>query len=290
MNMFITLVIGMFVGMANVIPGVSGGTIAVVFNIYDKLLNSITFNFKKLAKNWKFVVPVFLGMGIGVLVFSKGIGFLYEKFPVQTNYAFTGLILGSIPMISKYMRSEEKSVKKNIVHFVCILAGVLLILGFSLLEKKFGVDDTAAFILPQWTLPLAGKIFIAGIVGAVAMIVPGISGSLLMLIMGVYPIIITAIPSLLVKDTMVQAFLLLLPNGLGILVGLLAGAKLISYLLKKCPTYTYAVILGLIIGSCCTLFPGFKNIKSVGCAIGCVICPALGFCAAYFSSKFTTEE
>lgn len=296
MNILFTLIIGICIGMANIIPGVSGGTIAVVFNVYDKLLNSITFNLKKLAKNWKFVVPIFLGMGIGVLIFSKGIQFLYDKFPTQTNYAFTGLIIGSIPMLFSYLKDDKSDEKrdvnwKNICGIViCVLAGLALILLFNYFENKYGAGDTLNFVLPKWSVPLAVKIFIAGIVGAVAMIVPGISGSLLMLIMGVYPIVITSIPALLVKETFLQALFLLLPNGVGVLVGLLAGAKLISLCLKKSPSFTYAVILGLIIGSAYTLFPGFSEIKSVGCAIGCIVCVVLGFLAAYFSAKFTSKE
>ena len=85
MNILRTLFIGIAIGMANVIPGVSGGTLAVVFNIYDKFINAITFNVKKIIQNWRFVVPLIGGMALGVLIFSKLISILYTKFPVQTS-------------------------------------------------------------------------------------------------------------------------------------------------------------------------------------------------------------
>ena len=134
------------------------------------------------------------------------------------------------------------------------------------------------------------KIFIAGFIGAVAMIVPGISGSLLMLMMGVYTIIITAIPSLFVPDTMFHAFFLLLPNGIGVLLGLLCGAKAIGFLLKKLPHQTYAVIFGLICGSIIVVFPGFEGFASVLGFISSVLCVISGAAVAYFSSKFEPKK
>ena len=98
MNILWTLAIGIIIGMANVIPGVSGSTIAVVFGIYDKFIDAITLNVKKLWKNKKFVLPIVTGMALGVLILSKLITLLYEKFPIQTNFFLTGLIKGSVPM------------------------------------------------------------------------------------------------------------------------------------------------------------------------------------------------
>ena len=177
---FIRLIaIGIVIGMANVIPGVSGGTLAVVFNIYDKFVNAITLNLKKLKANWRFVVPLLVGMASGVLIFSKLITVLYTNFPVQTNYFFTGLILGSIPMLFVYMTKtadgEKRGTGKTISIVVCALIGLALLLTFSYLEVIYGGGDKTAGMsadLPAWTVKLAARIFFAGLVGAVAMIVP----------------------------------------------------------------------------------------------------------------------
>ena len=207
MNFLRLILIGIAIGMANVIPGVSGGTLAVVFNIYDKFVNAITLNLKKLRGNWRFIVPLLSGMALGVLIFSKLITILYTNFPVQTNFFFTGLILGSIPMLFLYMAKSEDGQKmgfsKKITVILCAVAGLVLLLTFSYLEVKYGGGDKTGGMsadLPQWTVKLAGRIFFAGLVGAVAMIVPGISGSLLMLILGVYPIIMKSIPALLLPS------------------------------------------------------------------------------------------
>lgn len=291
---FIKLIlIGIVIGMCNVIPGVSGGTMAVVFNIYDRFVNAITFNIKKLIKNWKFIVPLLGGMAAGVLLFSKLITILYGRFPVQTNYFFTGLIIGSIPLLFRYVtanRSGKKYTVSRIISIIaCIVMGFCFLLWFSSLEDS--VDKAVVIsVLPEIEPGLMIRIFAAGVLGAVAMIVPGISGSLLMLIMGVYPIVIASIPAIFNPETTLHAIILLLPNGIGVLLGLLGGAKLISWLLKVAENQTYSVIFGLILASVVTLFPGFSGITGVPMAIGCVACVLAGAAMAYFSTSFAPED
>ncbi len=303
-------VIGIVVGMANVIPGVSGGTLAVVFNVYDQFINAITFKIKKIWKNKAFVIPILCGMACGVLIFSELISFLYEHFPFQTNCVFTGLIIGSIPLLFSLMinggekkpeenteaqtdaQPEEKEIEKKAMSIpeiislvICVLAGFALILVFNHLENRFSDSSLVNVILPEISTGLLIRIFIAGFIGAVAMIVPGISGSLLMLMMGVYTIIITAIPALFSSDTMLHALFLLLPNGLGVILGLLCGAKAIRELLKRLPHQTYAVIFGLICGSIIVVFPGFSGFATIAGFISSLLCIAGGIAAAFFSSR-----
>lgn len=294
MNMVQLLFIGIAIGMANVIPGVSGSTMAVVFNIYDRFVNAITLNIKKLIENRRFVIPVVGGMALGVLLFSKLITVLYENFPVQTDYFFTGLIIGSIPMLFSFMTKKQDgqkfTAKKTISVVICALAGFAVLIGFGLLGSDVDTAKEISKSLPQWTFPLALHIFAAGFVGAIAMIIPGISGSLLMLIMGVYPIVMKSIPALFVPSQTLQAFFLLLPNGIGVLAGLLCGAWIVKTFLRIAPNQTYAVIFGLIAGSAIQLFPGIKGISGVLSGIACMLCVLTGIFLAYFSSKVTAKE
>ena len=294
MNMIQLLFIGITIGMANVIPGVSGSTMAVVFNIYDRFVNAITLNIKKLIENMRFVIPVVGGMALGVLLFSKLITVLYENFPVQTDYFFTGLIIGSIPMLFSFMTKKQDgqkfTAKKTISIVICALAGFAVLIGFGLLGSDIDTAKEMSKSLPQWTFPLALHIFAAGFVGAIAMIIPGISGSLLMLIMGVYPIVMKSIPALFVPAQTLQAFFLLLPNGIGVLAGLLCGAWIVKTFLRIAPNQTYAVIFGLIAGSALQLFPGIKGISGVLPGIACLLCALAGIFLAYFSSKVTAKE
>ena len=288
------LFIGIAIGMANVIPGVSGSTMAVVFNIYDRFVNAITLNIKKLIENRRFVIPVVGGMALGVLLFSKLITVLYENFPVQTDYFFTGLIIGSIPMLFSFMTKKQDgqkfTAKKTISVVICALAGFAVLIGFGLLGSDVDTAKEISKSLPQWTFPLALHIFAAGFVGAIAMIIPGISGSLLMLIMGVYPIVMKSIPAPFVPSQTLRAFFLLLPNGIGVLAGLLCGAWIVKTFLRIAPNQTYAVIFGLIAGSAIQLFPGIKGISGVLSGIACLLCALTGIFLAYFSSKVTAKE
>lgn len=281
--------------MANVIPGVSGGTLAVVFNIYDRFVNAITYNVKKLWANKRFVGPLISGMALGVLLFSKLITVLYEHFPVQTNFFFTGLIIGSLPMIFastvKTDEGKKLSAGKYIGIFICVAAGLSALLFFSYLEGSFdGSTPDMTSALPDFTFKLAMRIFIAGYIGAIAMVIPGISGSLLMLILGVYTIVMKSIPSLFIPSEFFHALSLLLPNGIGVLIGLICGAKLVAWLLKKAPNHTYAVILGLLLGSAVNLFPGFASIQNAGQAIACLLCVIIGAAMAYFSGKLAPAD
>lgn len=294
MDIIRIFLIGLVIGMANVIPGVSGSTMAVVFGIYDKFVDAITLNIKKLIENRRFVVPIVCGMALGVLLFSKLITVLYDNFPVQTNYFFTGLILGSLPMLFIFMTKTEKgeklSLKKNLLIVLFATLGLAAILVFSSFEGKVDASSTISKELPDWTFPLALKIFAAGILGAVAMIIPGISGSLLMLMMGVYPIVMKSIPSLFSPETFFHALILLLPNGIGVLIGLLCGAWIVKTLLKLAPNLTYAVIFGLLVGSAIHLCPKISEVSGASMAIGSVLSLVIGALMAFFSSKFTPSD
>ena len=298
LNILRLFFIGIAVGMANVIPGVSGGTLAVVFNVYDQFVKAITFNVKSLWQNRRFVFPMLGGMALGVLIFSKLISLLYSNFPFQTNCFFTGLILGSIPLLWSLMITggnkeggdEKRSAGRIVSHVICGLAGFALIMVFYYLEKKFDKASVENMILPDWTVMLAIRIFIAGFIGAIAMIIPGISGSLLMLMMGVYTIIITAIPALFDPDTFTRALILLLPNGVGVLIGLLCGAKAISLLFDKLPHQTYSVIFGLICGSVLVIFPGWSGFMSPVSCIASILCILGGAAMAFFSTKFEPKN
>lgn len=302
MNLFLLFLKGIAIGMVNIIPGVSGGTLAVVFGIYDKFVNAITLNFKKIWANKKFVFPLLSGMLLGILIFSKLIGILYTHFPFQTNYFFSGLVLGSLPMIFSLMikkdeiKSEDEISKKNklstgeiISIVVCALIGFAVVLIFTILQTKYSKNITSE-AMPKITFGLEVRIFVAGILGAIAMIIPGISGSLLMLMMGVYTIVVPCIPALFEPSKFFHALFLLLPNGVGVIIGLLCGAKLISFLLKRFSNATYACIFGLIFGSFFAVFPGFPDFKNLILVLVCIICLAAGFSLAFFSSKIDDKE
>lgn len=293
MEIIRTLIVGLVMGIENVIPGVSGGTMAAVFNIYDQFVNAFTLNIKKIWQNRKFVFPLVFGMLMGVLIFANMVSILYEKFYVQTSYFFTGLILGSLPCLFNYMIEKKDGKKfsagKICALIVCVAVAFTLLIFIGRLEGTMTASDMAS-TLPEQTLGLTLKLFIAGVLGAVAMIIPGVSGSLVNLMMGVYPVIMKSIPSLFVPNLFLKSLLLLLPNGIGLLIGLVSAAKLIGFILKKLPNHSYAFIFGLICASAVNIFPGFTCLDSPGKAIGSIISLIVGAVLTFFCSKLAKKE
>lgn len=274
--------IGIIFGIANVIPGVSGGTIAVVFGIYDRLINVITINVKKIFKEWKFLLPLGLGVVVGIILFSKLIALLFERYPVQTNWFFIGIILGSIPMIYKRIMSADgiehtepaDSKKKRLVPAFSSVVCCLVAFGIMIVMAFVEVSEAGSVVQTELTLSLAVRLFIGLALAAIAMIIPGISGSFLMLVVGVYGTIIAAIADFNMP--------LLLVGCAGAVAGLIGGAGLVRFLMKTLPSQTYGAILGLVMGSVLVIFPGFGPAPVV---VVSILCAAGGFALSFFASR-----
>lgn len=274
------IVIGVILGVANVIPGVSGGTLAVVFNIYDRLISVITLNVKKILSEWKFILPLVVGMGLGIILFSKAITFLFENYPVQTNWFFIGIILGSIPMIVKRLMvaSTASSSDARKIPVSAIVCGVLALAVMAIMTYA-NVAESGAPIQTELTPLLAVKLFIGLACATIAMIIPGISGSFLMLVVGVYSTVIAAISDFNIP--------LLIPAVIGGVIGLLGGAKLVRFLMAKVPAQTYGAIMGLVLGSILVIFPGFGGFATVATSL---LAAAVGFVVSFFAGREKIES
>ena len=245
LNYIKKIIAGIAIGIANVIPGVSGGTIAVVFGVYSDLIGAASLDIKTIKANFKIYLCLFGGMGLGVLLFARLFKIVYERFPIQTNFFFIGLIVGSIFIIFEFVREkEQKSSFKTASKILWFFIGLSIMLALYFF-KGAAASSTAAVE----TLSLGSFIFLflAGFVGAAAMVIPGISGSFLLLIIGAYYTVIKAITELNIP--------VLIPVGLGILAGIILSARLIGFLMEKFPKITYAFILGLVAGSIRHMLP-----------------------------------
>ena len=237
---------GMVIGIANVIPGVSGGTMMVAMGIYDKLIHCITHIFKEFKKSVLFLIPIAIGMGIAVIGGSLGIEMLFDKFPVQTNLLFIGLIVGGLPAIWKNVKG--KSIRFG--HILAFLAFFVLVVVMAFMGEQQGnaVDLSFNFVNVL-------KLFAVGVVAAATMVIPGVSGSMVLLLMGYYNPILTAINDFLRAltawdmDGILNGIGILMPFGIGVIVGVLAIAKLIEFIFNKFTLYAYWAIIGLIVAS-----------------------------------------
>lgn len=256
----LTLLKGVVIGIANAIPGVSGGTMAVILKIYDQLLNAISLNPKKLKENWRFLIFIGSGMLLGILLAAKVLGFLFEHYSGPTQLFFWGIVIGSIPMIWREVlksntRCSGKLFPIEIFTPLNILVGLLglgLVLATSFMTgsmERLGESASAV----KFTIPLGIYLVLALFVSAVAMLLPGLSGSFVLLILGGYQTVITAVNSL--SNLNFDVIAVLFCTALGAGLGLLLGAKGIAALLKKYRLTTYWGILGLILGSLYAIFP-----------------------------------
>jgi len=242
---------GAVIGIANIIPGVSGGTMAVAMGIYDTLIHALTHLFKEFKKSVTTLAPILLGAVIGIV----GLSFLIEKMfhwiPMQTNLLFIGLILGGLPaMIAKVKEEMAKTEKIRPGHIlVCILFFVIVVVGAALgsVEGK-SADLSMSFLNIV-------KLFGVGVIASATMVIPGVSGSMMLMLMGYYnPIIETVnqfIRSLIAFDMegIWAGFCVLCPAGIGVVLGIFLIAKLIEIVFEKFPLYAYWAIIGLIVAS-----------------------------------------
>lgn len=262
MKFFFSYCKGIAIGAGAILPGISSGVLCVIFDIYDKLIDSILGFFQNKKDNFFFLLPILLGIVSGIVLFGNLLSYLFESYPVQTSFSFIGLILGSIPLLLKQAHQNQK--------FRLSYAGYLLIsflFTFLLiwLEKTLSYDTSNPNIL---------YLILCGFFMSIGVVVPGVSSTAILMCFGVYSIYLSSVSSLY--------FPVLIPMGLGLLIGGFLFLNIIQYLLKNYFIQTYYSIIGFVLGSVLVLYPGFTFDFSH--IIG-LICAALGFKVANLLEK-----
>lgn len=238
---------GFIIGVANIIPGVSGGTLAITLGIYEKLISIISHFFKNIKENIKFLIPIGIGTVLSILILSKVISYSLDKFPLPTTLLFIGLILGGLPMLFSKVKKEKQIFKFSNILIFLITFSLITLFGFM------GTGDTTANLSNPGFIGYI-LLFLVGVVAAATMIIPGISGSFMLMMLGYYKPIIDTISELASLKNIGHNIMILIPFGLGIVIGIVLIAKLIELLLKKFPTKTYYGIIGFVIASITTIF------------------------------------
>ena len=236
---------GFVMGIANIIPGVSGGTLALTLGIYEKFIGAISHFFSKLKENIKFLIPVFIGMGLSILTMSSVIDSSFKHFPIPTTLFFMGLVIGGIPLLLRKVKNT-KEVKKKSSYIIMALTFLLVIflaiapfIFTDLKEADFSHLGAGGYVV----------LLLVGTIAAATMIIPGVSGSLVLMLLGYYFPVVSTIKELAHFKNIGSNFLILSVFGVGILIGIVLIAKLIEYLLKKYEAKTYFGVLGFIFAS-----------------------------------------
>lgn len=257
MTFIMDMIKGVFIGIANIIPGVSGGTMAVSLGIYDKLIASVSNLLKDWKKSLMTLLPIILGCGAGIIGFSYAINYLLEKHTFVTCMTFVGLILGGIPILVKSLRKELRKANSSIG-----ISGVISFLVLFAVAALLPMLNSDTEVLKTFTASPGTLIslFLVGVIASATMVVPGVSGSLVMMVLGYYYGILETITSFLnaVKSMdmagIMNGFILLMPLGIGVLLGIFLIAKLITFLFETYGIQTYCAILGLIAASPFAIF------------------------------------
>ena len=237
---------GMILGSAMIIPGVSGGTLAISLGIYERIINVITHFFKNFKENIIFIINLGLGILASIVLGALILNYTFEHYPIPTIIFFIGLLIGSIPSLIKRVDLRNTLKISNIFYF---LLGVSLVLGVYLFKGSSEVTFSNGFNLVQ-----SIKLILVGVVAAATLVIPGISGSFMLMILGYYKPILEVISETIKFNNLGNNILILIPFGVGVLLGIIGIAKLIEYLLKNHETKTYYAIIGFLIASIIEIF------------------------------------
>ena len=270
---------GMVVGIANIIPGVSGGTMMVAMGLYDKLIHAITHLKSEFKESLKLLIPIFIGAGIAIVALSRLFEYLLGNYPVPTNFAFCGLIMGSLPFVVKKVRGYTITISK-IIPFVVFFGLVILM---AVMGETGGAAADVSFGLVN-VLKLLG----VGIIAAATMVIPGVSGSMMLMLLGYYDTILESINDFmdaLVKfdiQGLIAEMEVLVPFGIGVVLGIFLIAKLIEFIFSKAEIHAYYAIIGLIVASPIAIL--LKTDWS-GVSIPVIIISIVTFAAGWFAAS-----
>lgn len=253
MNGFLNVVKGIFIGAGAIVPGVSSGVLCVIFGIYEKLLDAVLNFFKDIKQNIKFLFPIALGVGIGVLLFSNMLNYLLYEFPIQTKSIFIGLIIGTIPSLIREVNEKEAFKPQNVMYLLIALAiGIITVVLENRMHIITNVDNMSIMYLVM-----------CGAIMSVGIVVPGVSSTIILMLLGVYSVYLQSVANLYLP--------VLIPLGIGLILGSIIVMKLTKKLLETYYSQTFYSIIGFTIGSIFVLLPqGMTMIEQVLCVL-CII-------------------
>ncbi len=262
---------GILVGIGGIAPGLSGSVLLVIFGLYQKAINAIGTLFKDFKNNMKFLIPLALGMGTGILLFSKIVDFLLANYEMQTRFLFLGLVIGTLPLFYKEVKKEGFSKKYYIYIILSALAGIIL---FTVNKNSF----------PQVTQPNLLQSVFLGVAVAGSSIVPGVDSAVILSTLGLYELYVSSVANLELS--------ILIPAAVGLGIGVLGISFIMNKLIKNYYTATFSIIFGLFI----SIIPNVLNESCVytlnSKLVISIVLAIIGFVISYLLGKLpaSTDE
>ncbi|HFD6055178.1 TPA: DUF368 domain-containing protein [Staphylococcus aureus] len=248
---WINILKGFAMGTSDLVPGVSGGTIALLLGIYNQFISSISGIFsRRFWPSFTFLIPIIIGMLLAMGSLSNLFNYLLSQHHIPTMFFFGGLIIGIVPYLLKISNYKTSFTTK---HYMMVIAGIAILIVITLMNNG---DKHAGETLTLST-SLIIKYFIAGMCASSAMLLPGISGSFMLLVFGVYGTVMLAISEVVKLNF--TGLPILLAVGFGVLAGFIISSKIIQYFLTHHKLMTFALIIGFVVGSFFAVFPGLPT-------------------------------
>ena len=235
---------GFIIGLGKIIPGVSGAMLAITLGVYETGLKAVSNIFKEFKKYYKFLLLLGIGIVLSVVLGSKVVMYFLNNFYLPTMFLFIGLILGGIKPLFKEV--QNKKVKPQYIFIFCVV--VVLILGLSLMDigqDKTNFDKNIYYFI---------IFFIGGLLEAAATVIPGISATALLMLLGYYNVIMTALSDVFNIANFSNNMFVLIPYGLGMVIGAIVIAKIMNYFFSHHKVSTYYAIIAFAVTSVLTLF------------------------------------
>lgn len=272
LNHLVVALKGMWIGGTMTVPGVSGGSMAILLGIYDRLIFSISKFTKDIKNNIIFLVEFVLGAGVGLVLFSQFILMLLQKYTMPTSYFFLGAVAGGIPLIIKEANIKKSdflnkktgkydhyTVGKIFLYILYAFIGIGFVYLISLIPEGVFVANESG--IQNFLIKIAG-----GVIVAIALVLPGISVSQMLLMLGLYEEVFGSIKNFDISP--------LIPLGIGLVAGIILSTLAIGKAIEKHPQATYIIVFGFVLGSLPELFPGMPNGSEI---FVCLLTAILGF-------------
>ncbi|MDD3392750.1 MAG: DUF368 domain-containing protein [Bacilli bacterium] len=281
---------GIVVGMANIIPGVSGGTMLVILGMFDKLMQAISnifkfdIPFKERINNFLYVLQILIGAGIGLVAFAKILTIAFEQFELQTIACFTGLILLSLPNLKK------QEIRNNKINYFYFILGIIIIAVFYYISPKNNTTIVTfnELINKNINLNYSLTLITLGIISGATMIFPGVSGSMILLVLGYYHLFKGYVAN--VTSFNLNIIIPLILIAIGVIIGIVISAKITTYLLKKFKNNTMSLIFGLITMSVFVIIPLKSNLYTLTGIITSILSFIFGGLLMYAIDELKTKK
>lgn len=226
MGFLVNYLKGIIVGIGGIAPGLSGSVMLLILGLYEKIVNIIGGFFKNIKSNIIFLIPVGLGMGTGVILFSKIVDFMLENYEFHTRYLFLGLVLGTIPLFFKEVTKNGYAKK---YFFVTLIVAAIGFYVFSINKTYFAPVENPNLLQSAWL----------GVAVAGSSIIPGVDSAVILSSLGLYELYVSSLADLNMT--------ILIPAGVGLVVGIFGISFIMKLLINKFYTMTFSIVFGLFI-------------------------------------------